>query len=268
MIDSGTAKEHHYAAGDAIAVAGRRPGPPLHDHGDREASAASTIGGPTIAVFDLPTAQAAARQARPLDEIYIAARDGVAPAQLVRGRSGRCCPPTPRSGPPARRPRQGAKEVDRASHVLALPARVRRHRLLRRRVRHLQHALDHGRPARPRAGDPAHARRLAAAGARLGPARDARLGLLASLIGLSPGSASPRASTRCSPRSASTCRRRTWFAARTVVICLVTGTLVTILAGLVPALRATRVPPISAVREGALPPPSRLARLGPTPPAR
>ena len=34
------------------------------------------------------------------------------------------------------------------------------------------------------------------------------------------------------------------------------------LAALRPALRATRVPPIAAVREGALLPPSRLARFG------
>ena len=39
--------------------------------------------------------------------------------------------------------RRGLHEV----HPL-LPARLRRHRALRRRVRHLQHALDHGRPAR------------------------------------------------------------------------------------------------------------------------
>jgi putative ABC transport system permease protein len=53
------------------------------------------------------------------------------------------------------------------------------------------------------------------------------------------------------------------LAGRTVAISVVTGTLVTILAGLIPAIRATRVPPISAVREGALPPPSRLAPARP-----
>ena len=36
------------------------------------------------------------------------------------------------------------------------------------------------------------------------------------------------------------------------VISLVLGVLVTVLAGFVPALRATRVPPIAAVREGAV----------------
>jgi putative ABC transport system permease protein len=39
------------------------------------------------------------------------------------------------------------------------------------------------------------------------------------------------------------------FAARTVVVALLVGTLVTVLAGLVPALRATRVAPVTALRD-------------------
>ncbi len=46
----------------------------------------------------------------------------------------------------------------------------------------------------------------------------------------------------------------TVFATRTVVVSLIVGTTVTVLASIVPALRATRVPPISAVREGSTPP--------------
>jgi putative ABC transport system permease protein len=53
------------------------------------------------------------------------------------------------------------------------------------------------------------------------------------------------------------------FATRTVVVSLVVGTLVTLAASLLPALRATRVPPIAAVREGSVLPPSRFARFGP-----
>ncbi len=47
---------------------------------------------------------------------------------------------------------------------------------------------------------------------------------------------------------------------RTVVISLVAGIGVTLLASLRPAVRATRVPPIAAVREGAVLPESRFAR--------
>ncbi len=47
---------------------------------------------------------------------------------------------------------------------------------------------------------------------------------------------------------------------RTVVVALVVGILVTVIASLRPALRATRVPPIAAVREGSTLPPGRFAR--------
>ena len=53
----------------------------------------------------------------------------------------------------------------------------------------------------------------------------------------------------------------TVFATRTIVVSLLVGTVVTLLASLFPAIRATRVEPIAAVREGVLPP-SRLARFG------
>src|SRR4051794_8002493 len=55
----------------------------------------------------------------------------------------------------------------------------------------------------------------------------------------------------------------TVLAGRAVAISRVTGTLVPLLAGLFPAIRATRVPPISAVREGALLPASRFAPARP-----
>ena len=48
---------------------------------------------------------------------------------------------------------------------------------------------------------------------------------------------------------------------RTIVVSLLVGILVTLLASLRPAIRATRVPPIAAVREGATLPESRFARF-------
>ncbi|MFM9124054.1 MAG: ABC transporter permease, partial [Actinomycetota bacterium] len=50
---------------------------------------------------------------------------------------------------------------------------------------------------------------------------------------------------------------------QTVVVCLVVGIGVTVLAAIGPALRATRIAPVSALREGAVPPRGRLARLTP-----
>jgi putative ABC transport system permease protein len=53
------------------------------------------------------------------------------------------------------------------------------------------------------------------------------------------------------------------FAGRTIIVSLLVGTLVTLAAGLFPAIRATRVPPISAVREGAVLPASRHSHRRP-----
>jgi putative ABC transport system permease protein len=52
----------------------------------------------------------------------------------------------------------------------------------------------------------------------------------------------------------------TVFAARTVIVSLLVGVVVTVLAGLGPALRATRVSPVTALREGAEVPPGRIGR--------
>jgi putative ABC transport system permease protein len=54
----------------------------------------------------------------------------------------------------------------------------------------------------------------------------------------------------------------TVFATRTIVVSLLVGTTVTVVASVRPARRATRVPPIAAVREGSVLPPSRWAKYG------
>ncbi len=50
---------------------------------------------------------------------------------------------------------------------------------------------------------------------------------------------------------------------RTVILALAVGIVVTVLSAVIPALRATRVPPIAALQEGAELPPSRFSRFMP-----
>lgn len=52
-------------------------------------------------------------------------------------------------------------------------------------------------------------------------------------------------------------------ALRTIVVALAVGILVSLIAAVIPAVRATRVPPVAAMREGAVLPPSRLSRFTP-----
>ena len=54
----------------------------------------------------------------------------------------------------------------------------------------------------------------------------------------------------------------TVFATRTIIVSMLVGTLVTLFASIRPARRATRVPPIAAVREGSVLPKSRWAKYG------
>jgi len=54
----------------------------------------------------------------------------------------------------------------------------------------------------------------------------------------------------------------TQFKTRTIIVALAVGIIITLIAALRPALRATRVAPIAAAREGALLPPSRWAKYG------
>jgi putative ABC transport system permease protein len=89
------------------------------------------------------------------------------------------------------------------------------------------------------------------------------IGLLASLVGLflglglAKGLNSLLVSFGIDLPQASTV-----FATRTVIVSLLVGVVITMLAALRPALRSTRVPPIAAVREGAVLPRTRFARLG------
>ena len=53
------------------------------------------------------------------------------------------------------------------------------------------------------------------------------------------------------------------LAPRTIVIALAVGVLVTLLSAIIPATRATRVPPMAALQEGAALPPSRFSRYTP-----
>jgi putative ABC transport system permease protein len=55
----------------------------------------------------------------------------------------------------------------------------------------------------------------------------------------------------------------TVFTTRTLIVSLAVGIVVTVVAGLGPALRATRVSPVSAMREGAEIPPGRIGRRAP-----
>ena len=111
-----------------------------------------------------------------LDQIRVAAKSGVSPTKLIDPDQND--PAAAHRGPHRHRAGARGREGHRRVHLVPplFPAGLRADRLVRRRVRDRQLALDHDRPAHARARDPPHPRRLASPGAALRRARGRRDG--------------------------------------------------------------------------------------------
>ena len=82
VIDGQTAKKESFQVGDTVGVQGRGPVEKLHISGIVKFGSVSTIGGATLAGFDLPTAQRIFDMEGKLDEIAVAAKPGVSDQQI------------------------------------------------------------------------------------------------------------------------------------------------------------------------------------------
>ena len=265
VVDRSTAGKKHIEVGDQIRIEAQGAATPFKVAGlVKFGSSGLNIGGATLAGFNLPTAQRLFEKEGKLDQIRVSRQ-----ARRQRGCAARPDPVDPAPADPGAQRRRRRRTTDasdtRRLHELPadVPALVRLHRALRRRVRDRQLALDHDRAADTRVRDAADDRGVAASDPPLGPARvvrdrHARLdhgsvprarARQAALLALRAGRASRSRTPACSSSRARS------------IVSLIVGILVTMIARLRPALRATRVPPIAAVREGATLPPGRFARF-------
>ena len=171
VLDAGTARKYDFAVGDKIKIAGNGPAQDYTVQGVATFGSIDNLGGTSLAIFDVGTAQALFDKAGQFDSVSVKAKDGSSPEARHQGHQAA-------AGQGPRRPdrrragqggRQGHQREPEVHHVL--PARLRRHRAVRGRVRDPQHALDHRRPALARVRDAAHPRRLAASGHALGDHR-------------------------------------------------------------------------------------------------
>ena len=163
VIGKSTADRKHFHVGDTIGVQAEGPVQKLKISGLVTFGSAASLGGATLAGFDLPTAQRLFDKQGQLDEIAVAAEPNVSDAEILR-RVQAVLPPTAQARLGSDQAREGRGRHELVRHVPArLPARLRRDRALRRQLRDRQLALDHDRAAHARARD-ACARSAQAAG--------------------------------------------------------------------------------------------------------
>ena len=263
-IDANTASKKHFKVGQTIGAIARGPEHKYRIAGIIKIGGVSSLGGATMAAFDFPTAQKIFNKEGKLDSISIAAKSGVTPAQLA-AQVSRVLPPTAQVRTGQAQAKQATKDTSGflniiqdfllafggvalfvGSFVIANTLSI----TIAQRTRELATTRTLG------------ATRRQVLGSVLLEALV--IGTVASVIGLFAGLGLARGLNSIFVSfGIDLPQAGTVFATRTIVISLVVGIVVTLLAALRPAFRATRVPPISAVREGAVLPPSRFARFGP-----
>jgi putative ABC transport system permease protein len=263
-VDEGVAEEEDLRLGDRIGVAALGPAQEFEIVGIAKYGELSSIGGATFAIFDVPTAQKLLDKEGELDAIQAAAADGTTPEQLtqrIRAELGSDV-----------NVRTGVEEADEQSSEIATFTTIIRYFLLS----FAGIALFVGAfvifntlsiTVAQRMREFATLRTLGAS--RRQVLRSVILealviGFGASLVGLFSGLAlAVGLNELFKALNLDLPQTETVFATRTIVVSLLVGTLVTLLAGLFPAIRATRVPPIAAVREGATLPRGRFAHFTP-----
>ena len=263
-IDEGVADDESLALGDRIGVAALGPAREYEIAGIARYGEVSSLGGATFAIFDVPTAQALLDKEGELDAVQAAAQDGVAPEELVaRIREELGTSVTVRSGT-----EQASEDSDEvatftsiiqyfllsfAGIALFVGAFVIFNTLsitVVQRTREFATLRTVGASRRQVLGSVILEALV--------------IGLLASIIGLFAGlGLAVGLNELFTALNLDLPQTETVFATRTIVVSLLVGTVVTLIAGLSPAFRATRVAPIAAVREGAKLPRSALSRFGP-----
>jgi putative ABC transport system permease protein len=264
-MDKHTADQEHFAIGDTVGV--------LPEGGkERRMKLAAIInfgqeaslGGATLALFDLPTAQALFHKQGELDEIDTAAKPGVTPAELA-AQIQTVLPPHTQVRTAAQQAQKQTSDTDASLSFL-------RYFLLAFGgialfVGSFVIANTLSITVAQQTREFATLRAMGATGRqvrRVVIVEGLATGVLASVVGLFVGLALAKGLDQLfKVFGADLPQSGLVFATRTIVVSLLVGTIVTLLASLRPAIRATRVPPIAAVREGSILPPSRFARFGP-----
>ena len=261
VVDKSTASKDHFRIGQIVGVQAIGSVQQLRVSGIVKFGSVATIGGATLAGFDLPTAQKLFGKPGKLDEIAVASKPNVPSNQLLQQIRG-ILPADTQVRTGQGQAHQDSKDTN--SFISFLQKFLLGFGGVALFVGSFVIANSLSITIAQRTRELATLRTLGASRRQLLRSiiiEALAIGVLAAVIGLFAGLALAKglfalfnAVGFTLPNNGLT------FETRTVVVSLAVGIIVTLLASLRPALRATRVPPIAAVREGATLPESRFAR--------
>ncbi len=260
VIDAATAKDADFEIGDRIGVSAQGPIRKYRVTGIAKFGSVDSLGGATIAVFDVATAQELLHKKGVYDAIAVASRSGVSPEELKR-QIQPILPASAEVKTGAEQAKANAKDTKEFTKFIQLFLLAFGGIALFVGAFVIFNTLSI--TVAQRAREFATLRMLG--GSRRQVLRSVLLeglviGAVASVIGLFLGLALAKGlSSVFAALNLDLPKSGTVFATRTVVVSLVLGLGITLAASLAPAMRATRVPPILAVREGSTLPRGRLA---------
>jgi putative ABC transport system permease protein len=264
VIDQATANKKDLKVGQTIGVQANGPTLRMRISGFVHFGGAASLGGATLSGFDLPTGQRLFQRIGKLDQIRAKAKPGVTPAKLA-AEIRAVLPPGTQVKTGQQQAKSDAKDTESflnflqdfllafgaialfvGSFVIANSLSI----TIKQRTRELATLRTLGATRR-------QVRRSIVV-------EGFAIGTLASIAGIFVGLGLGVGLFKLFDKVGFTLPNNGLVLhTRTVVVALVVGILVTVLASLRPAARATRVEPIAAVREGAELPPGRFARYRP-----
>ena len=264
VIDAGTADREGYALGDTIQISTLQPKQDFEVTGIAKFGDVDSLGTATFAIFDLATAQQLLDREGQVDAISVAGAEGTTPEQLI----DEIQPILPADA----QVRSGAAEAQEDKDEISEFTSFIEYFLLA----FAGIALFVGAfvifntlsiTVAQRTREFATMRTVGASRRQIlwsVIVEALAIGIVASVIGLFVGfGLAVGLNELFKALDLELPTANMVYATRTVVVCLLVGTIITLIAGLFPAIRATRVPPIAAVREGFTLPKSRLSPFVP-----
>ena len=264
VIDESTAGKESLHLGDTIGMQANGPVQRMRISGFVHFGGPASIGGATLAGVDLATAQQLFQREGKLDQIRAAAKPGVSPAKLAREIRAILPPHTQ-----VRTGKQQAKSdaADTETFLTFLQDILLAFGFIALFVGSFVIANSLSITITQRTRELATLRTLGASRRQvrfLILLEGLAIGTLASIVGIFVGLGLGVGLFKLFDAVGFTLPNNgVVLQQRTVIVALVAGILITVVASLRPAFRATRVAPIAAVREGAQLPPGRFAKWRP-----